>query len=86
MKNAKENRAIAEAKIAQLEQEEFNTAEAYIKDIIAPQLEARANEGYFTIRINKHESCRIHAKVETLLRKNGYTVNYADAKSIRISW
>ena len=86
MRKAEEMRMIAENKIKELEQEDWEIAKKYIENEIEPTIQERANSGYMTAVVDKHISCIIHAKVETLLRQNGYKTDYAEKNKIRISW
>ena len=85
MRKAEEMRRHAEN--AQKEREEgiIKAAQMFIDEKIMPMIESRANEGCFSIRVDKFPPA--NAQVENILRANGYKVDSAIGNSeIRISW
>ena len=86
MRKAEEMRMIAENKIKEIEQADWEIAKKHIESEIEPKIQERANSGYMTAVVDKHISCIIQAKVEMLLCQNGYKTDYADQNKIRISW
>lgn len=86
MRKAEEMRMIAENKIKEIEQADWEIAKKHIESEIEPKIQERANSGYMTVVVDKCVSSVIHAKVESLLRKNGYKTDYAEQNKIRISW